>query len=117
MRTSVWVPFGFLAPALAGLLLFRVVPIGIALVGGLFGGSLMGEMVFRGLGNYAGLAADPDFWNSVRVTLTFNLIINPFQVVVAFLLALLMAKPGRFVGPLRTALVLPITVSIALTSV
>ena len=117
MRTPAWVPYAFLAPALAGLLLFRVVPIGIALIGGLFGTSLMGESEFRGLANYAGLAADPDFWSSVRVTLAFNLIINPLQVLVAFLLALLMAKPGRMVGPLRTALLLPITVSIALTSV
>lgn len=117
MRTPAWVPYAFLAPALAGLLLFRVVPIGIALAGGLFGTSLTGDTVFRGLGNYAGLVDDPDFWNSVRVTLTFNLIINPFQVTVAFLLALLMVKPGRFVGPLRASLVLPITVSISLTSV
>lgn len=117
MRIPPWIAYAFLAPALAGLLLFRVVPIFIALVGSLFGTSLMGDSVFRGLGNYSGLANDPDFWNSVRVTLTFNLIVNPLQVVVAFLLALLMARPGRFVGPLRTALVLPITVSIALTSV
>lgn len=117
MRTPAWVPFAFLAPALAGLLLFRVVPIGIALVGGFFGTSLTGETVFRGGANYAGLAADPAFWDSVRVTLLFNLIINPLQVVLAFLLALLMAKPGRGVGALRTALLLPITMSIALTSV
>jgi multiple sugar transport system permease protein len=117
VRTPAWVPFAFLAPALAGLTLFRVVPIGTALVGGLFGSSLMGETVFRGLGNYERLAADPDFWDSVRVTLTFNLVINPLQVAVSFLLAMLMAKPGRFVGPLRTAMLPPITVSIALTSV
>ncbi len=117
MRTPAWVPYAFLTPALLGLGLFRVVPIGIALVGGLFGTSLMGETVFRGLGNYAGLAEDPDFWNSVRVTLTFNLIVNPLQVVISFMLAMLMARPGRFVGPLRTAMLLPITVSIALSSV
>jgi multiple sugar transport system permease protein len=117
VRTPAWVPYAFLTPALVGLLLFRVVPIGIALVGGFFGTSLIGDTVFRGLDNYVGLAADPDFWNSVRVTLIFNAVINPLQVVIAFLLALLMARPGRFVGPLRTALVLPITVSIALTSV
>ena len=117
MRVPAWVPFAFLAPALAGLLLFRVVPIGIALVGGFFGTSLTGETVFRGGANYAGLAADPAFWDSVRITLLFNLIVNPLQVVLAFLLALLMAKPGRGIGALRTALLLPITVSIALTSV
>lgn len=117
MRTPAWVPFAFLAPALAGLALFRAAPIGIALVGGLFGASLMGDTVFRGWDNYAHLAADPDFWGSVRVTLLFNLVVNPLQVVLSFLLALLMARPGPGVGALRTALLLPITVSVSLTSV
>lgn len=117
MRAPAWVPFAFLAPALAGLALFRAAPIGIALVGGLYGTSLMGDTVFRGWDNYARLAADPDFWGSVRVTLLFNLVINPLQVLLSFLLALLMARPGPGVGALRTALLLPITVSISLTSV
>jgi multiple sugar transport system permease protein len=117
MRTSMWVPYAFLAPALAGLLVFRVAPVMLALIGGFFGTSLTGETVFAGLGNYQGLADDPEFWSSVRITLLFNLVINPLQVALAFLLALLMARPGRGVGALRTAVLLPITVSIALTSV
>ena len=117
MRTPAWVPYAFLAPALAGLLLFRVVPIVISLVGGLYGTALTGETVFNGLDNYRGLVGDPEFWSSVRVTLLFNLVINPLQVALAFLLALLMARPGRGVGLMRTAVLLPITVSIALTSV
>ena len=117
MRTPAWVPFAFLAPALAGLVLFRVVPILLSLVGGFVGTDLTGNTSFQGLANYAGLADDPEFWNSVRVTLLFNAIVNPLQVVLAFLLALLMARPGRGIGTLRTALLLPITVSIALTSV
>jgi multiple sugar transport system permease protein len=117
VRAPAWVPFAFLAPALLGLLTFRLAPIGISLIGGLFGTSLTGDTVFRGLANYRSLAADPDFWNSVRVTLLFNLVINPLQVAVAFAFALLTAKPGRLVGLFRTAYFLPITVSIALTSV
>ena len=117
MRAPAWVPFAFLAPALAGLLIFRVTPIGISLVGGLFGTNLIGDTVFRGFANYAALAQDSEFWNSVRVTLLFNLVINPLQVAAAFGLAMLTAKPGRFVGVFRTAYFVPITVSIALTSV
>jgi multiple sugar transport system permease protein len=117
MKTPAWVPFAFLAPALAGLLVFRVAPVLLAVIGGFFGTSLTGETVFAGWENYQGLADDPEFWRSVRVTLLFNGIINPLQVALAFALALLMARPGPGVGPLRTALLLPITVSIALTSV
>ena len=117
MRTKWWVPFAFLAPALLGLFLFRVVPILLSVGGGFTGTDLTGETSFQGFDNYTGLLDDPEFWTSVRVTLVFNLIINPLQVVLAFVLALLMAKPGRGVGALRTAVLLPITVSIALTSV
>ncbi len=117
MKTPAWVPFAFLAPAMAGLLLFRVAPVVLALVGGFFGTSLVGETTFAGLDNYQGLGDDPEFWNAVGITLLFNAVINPLQVVLAFGLALLMARPGPAVGPLRTALLLPITVSIALTSV
>ncbi|MGI4802871.1 MAG: carbohydrate ABC transporter permease [Janthinobacterium lividum] len=117
MKTSAWVPFAFLAPALAGLLLFRFAPIVLSLVGGLYSTGLTGETAFSGLGNYQGLADDPAFWRSIQVTLLFNIIINPLQVVLAFLLALLMVRPGRGIGFMRTAVLLPITVSIALTSV
>jgi len=117
LRAKWWVPFAFLAPALLGLLLFRVVPILLSLGGGFTATDLTGETSFAGWSNYAALADDPEFWNSVRVTLVFNMIINPLQVVLAFALALLMARPGPGVGALRTAILLPITVSIALTSV
>ena len=117
MRTKWWVPFAFLAPALLGLFLFRVVPILLSIGGGFTGTDLTGNTSFQGFDNYTALLDDPEFWTSVKVTLAFNLIINPLQVVLAFALALLMAKPGRGVGALRTAVLLPITVSIALTSV
>ena len=42
MATRWWVPFAFLAPALAGLLVFRFAPIVIAVVGSLFGTSIRG---------------------------------------------------------------------------
>src|SRR4051794_4735456 len=117
MSTRAWVPYAFLAPALLGLFMFRVVPILLSMVGGFAGTDLTGETNFQGLDNYRALAEDPEFWNSVRVTLLFNVLINPLQVALAFALALLMAAPGRGVGALRTAVLLPITVSIALTSV
>jgi multiple sugar transport system permease protein len=117
MHVVWWVPFLFLAPALIGLFVFRVVPIGIALAGGFFGTSLMGETLFKGFANYESLFADPSFWGGVKVTVAFNLIINPLQVVLAFLLALLTFRPTRFVVTFRTIYFLPITTSIALTAV
>jgi len=117
MNARWWVPFAFLAPALVGLAIFRFAPIVIAAVGSLFGTTLRGESVFLGLRNYTELFADPSFWSTVSTTLIFNLIINPFQVVCAMGLALLVERPTRFVHIFRASFLLPMTVSIALTSI
>jgi multiple sugar transport system permease protein len=117
MISSRWTPFLFLAPALAGLAVFRLAPIGIAVGGSLTGTSLMGELRWVGLENFDYLFTDPDFWASLRVTLLFNLIINPLQLAVAFALALLVFQPGRAVWLYRTLLVLPMAVSTGLSAV
>jgi multiple sugar transport system permease protein len=117
MKARWWVPFAFLAPALIGLVTFRFAPIVIAAVGSFHGTTLRGESVFLGLRNYSELFEDPAFWSTISTTLIFNLIINPFQVVCALCLALLVERPTRFVDVFRASFLLPMTVSIALTSI
>jgi len=107
----------FLAPALLGLALFRLAPIAIALVGGFTGTRLTGETVWVGLRNYRRLVEDPSFWNAVEVTLLFNLIVNPLQIVISFGLALLVLRPTPLVPFFRAAYMAPMTVSLSLTSI
>jgi len=112
-----WVPYLFLAPALAGLLLFRVAPIVISFVGSTFATGIRGDTFFVGAKNYAELFEDTAFWSTLKTTLVFNLVINPLQIVCAMCLALLVRRPGRWIGLFRAAYLLPMTVSIALTSI
>jgi multiple sugar transport system permease protein len=107
----------FLAPALLGLGLFRLAPIAIALVGGFTGTRLTGETVWVGLRNYRRLLEDPSFWNAVEVTLLYNLIVNPLQIVISFALALLVLRPTPLVPFFRAAYMAPMTVSLSLTSI
>jgi multiple sugar transport system permease protein len=107
----------FLAPALLGLALFRLAPIAIALVGGFTGTKLTGETVWVGLRNYRRLVEDPSFWNAVEVTLLYNLIVNPLQIVISFALALLVLRPTPLVPFFRAAYMAPMTVSLSLTSI
>ena len=62
---------------------------------------------FIGLGNYEELFADPDFWNSLHVTLLYAIGTVVFTYIVGLSLALLLDRklPGR--GVLRTLFVLP----------
>lgn len=116
MRAGAWA-FAFVAPALLGLLVFRLAPVGVAVAGSMQATDLMGVSRFVGLDNYRDLMADPDFWWSLRVTLVFNVVINPLQVAVALGLALLVLPDDRLTRGFRVVLVLPMAVSTALTAV
>ena len=117
MMGSRWTPYLFLAPALTGLFIFKVLPIIVAVAGSLTSMSLMGELRMAWAENYRALAVDPAFWHALRVTLWFNLIINPLQLAIAFALAILVFQPGRGIWFFRTVLVLPMAVSTALSAV
>lgn len=117
MISSRWTPFLFLAPALAGLLIFRLIPIGVAVGGSLTGVSLMGDVSFVGAENFQYLFSDPQFWSSLKITLWFNLLINPLQLAIAFGLAMLVFRPLPGLWLYRTLLVLPMAVSTAISAV
>jgi ABC-type sugar transport system permease subunit len=113
------VPYAFLLPALAGLLVFRLVPI-IYAVGRSFYANTFGltpRTIFVGSDNYTGLFTDPTFWQSVRVTALFNAIVNPFQTMLALLLALLVRAQLRGVGVFRSIFLIPIAVSLPVASI
>ena len=92
-----------LAPALVGLVLFRVVPtlyaVGRSFYAISFG--LNPATVFVGSDNYTALFNDPTFWQSVRVTALFNVVIDPLQTALALILALLVSMRLRGVGVFR----------------
>lgn len=112
-----WIPYLFVFPAVLGLALFRLVPILVSLVGSFTNQTLTGETILVGIENYSDLFADSGFWSSLRITLVFNVLINPLQVVLAFGLALLVARPTRGVGTFRTIYFLPMTMSLAVVSI
>jgi multiple sugar transport system permease protein len=112
--------FLFLLPVLAGLLLFRLYPIGRAVVESLFttviGGGRQTKM-YIGVGNYLDLFADPVFWNSFWVTVKFNVIVNPLQILLALVLAILLTREKPGAGTLRSIYMVPIGMSISVASV
>lgn len=117
MSTKWWTPYAFISLAMLGLVIFRFAPIAVAIVGSFEKVSLTGERSFAGLDNFIGLLSDPNFWQSMRVTLVFNLIINPLQVVSAFALAMLVLQQGPLISFFRAGFMAPMTVSIAMTAV
>ncbi|WP_371536680.1 sugar ABC transporter permease [Streptomyces sp. NBC_00466] len=108
----------FLAPALIALVVLRLLPAAMALVSSLRHHSLVdGATTFVCLDNYADLVGDSQFWQSVRVTLLFSLVINPLQVLIALALAVLLNRRFAGVRFWRSLVFAPIAVPPAVSAV
>ena len=98
----------FLSPWLIGFTAFTLVPVGLSLYFSLCDYSTGTRApIFRGMENYRNLAADPEFWRSLRNTFAYAAMALPAGVVVSLGLAVLLnAKvPGQAVY--RTIVFLP----------
>lgn len=100
-----------LTPALLGLVVFRLYPIGLAISDSFFN-VIRGNQVYVGLDNYLSLISDSTFWKSLQVTLWFNLVINPIQIALALGLALLYVQKFKGVTFYRILFLIPIGVSL-----
>ncbi len=109
----------YLLPTLIGLTFFVFVPIFTSFNLSLNRIAPFGnQMRYVGLGNYTRLFADPDYWNSVRVTLVFVLGTVPVGIALAVVLAIGLAYPLRHLSWLhRTLIFVPIVISSAVTGV
>lgn len=118
-RSERWTPYLFLLPAMALLLMWRYVPIVTGLRESFYSNSLSftGAKQFVGFDNFRWLFDDPVFWESLRVTLVYNLFVNPLQTVLALLLALVANQKLRGIGLFRTILLLPVAISINITAI
>lgn len=111
-------PLLFLAPAIVLLVIFKLFPIGVALWESFRFTPISQESIFVGLENYEFLFRDdPVFWNSLLVTLKYNLIINPLNVVVALALALLLNRSRPYVPFFRSLYFLPSAISYTVVAV
>ncbi|MFF0342135.1 carbohydrate ABC transporter permease [Kribbella sp. NPDC004875] len=112
------IALAFLAPALVCLAVLRIVPAISAVTESFYTESLLrGGRVFAGLGNYTDLLANKDLRQSVGVTLLFTVLVNPIQVVVSFLLAVLFTQKAAGSKLWRTLVILPIATPPAVSAV
>jgi multiple sugar transport system permease protein len=99
--------WGFLAPAVAGLLLFFIGPMLFAAYISLHAWSIVEPVKpFVGLANYTDLLADADFRHALGTSALFTLHV-PVSMALALGLALLLNRPLKGVGIFRTLFFLP----------
>ena len=105
----------FLAPTLALIIVLRIMPTATA-AGDAMRSGLPGSLAppeFVGLEVFGRLFQSESFWQSVRQTLVFNLLVNPLQILIALLLAVLLTRNLPASGLWRTLIFLPSAVPLA----
>lgn len=110
-RSPILLIAALLAPAVIGLVVFRLYPIALAGSDSFFN-MVRGQQVFVGFDNYLSLINDSTFWKSMQVTFWFNLLINPIQIALALGLALLYVQNFKGVTLYRVLFLIPIGVSL-----
>jgi multiple sugar transport system permease protein len=113
-RGERWTPYLFLLPAMLLLLFWRIVPLVSGLRESFYGNALdlTTGRKWVGLDNFRFLFDDPSFAKSIKVTLIFNLIVNPLQVALAVVLAVIVNQRVPGIGIFRTILLLPVAIAI-----
>jgi multiple sugar transport system permease protein len=106
----------FVIPDVIGLLAFVGVPTALAFAISLFDVNGFGRYKFVGFGNYERIWADPLFWNALRVTAGFWVVLVPMLYVTGLGLALLVQRSSRFNAVMRAMLFAPQMVSLVVVA-
>lgn len=109
-------PYLFLLPAFVFLIIFKLYPMLFCLFGSFLSSGFGKDKGFVGLQNYITLFKESAFWQSLKVTLIFNIFINPIQIAAALFMAILVNQKARGIYFFRSIYYIPVSVSIAVAS-
>jgi multiple sugar transport system permease protein len=102
----------FLLPYLMGLVFLVIGPIIATFFISLTNWNLISEPSFVGLANYEKMFVDdPEFWQSVRVTLIYTVLAVPAHLLVGLAVSLLLNRDVKGIGIFRTIFFLPSVLS------
>jgi ABC-type sugar transport system permease subunit len=101
---SRWHPWAMLAPTLALLVVFFIVPIGVAAYESLFSWDLLTPPRFVGADNYAALAAHGELLHIALRTLGYSALVVTGTMSLGLAMALLVNRPGPFFAAVRASI-------------
>jgi multiple sugar transport system permease protein len=111
-----WQGLLYIAPAMALVIVFFVVPVLFTLWMGFHNWPLLGQPSWIGLGNYVRMLSDTRFLGALKFTAYYTIITTIVIFAVAFPMALFVEKPRRGVGIYRTIFFMPVVVGLATAS-
>ncbi|QND45612.1 sugar ABC transporter permease (plasmid) [Rhizobium lusitanum] len=115
-RRASWHGFLYIAPAMALVIVFFIVPVLFTGWMSLHNWPLLGNPRWIGFGNYTRMLSDIRFMAALRFTAYYTVIVTIAIFAVAFPLALYVEKQRPFVSFYRTIIFLPVVVGLATAS-
>ncbi|MBB4238527.1 carbohydrate ABC transporter permease [Rhizobium esperanzae] len=115
-RQSNWRGLAYIAPAMALVIVFFVMPVIFTGWMSLHNWPLMGASRWIGLNNYYRMVNDTRFMTALNFTAYYTVIVTIAIFAVAFPLAIFVEKERQFVSTYRTIIFLPVVVGLATAS-
>ncbi|OBZ95081.1 sugar ABC transporter permease [Pararhizobium polonicum] len=115
-RRSGWRGLVYIAPAMALVILFFVIPVIFTGWMSLHNWPLMGSTRWIGFKNYVRMFHDARFMSALQFTAYYTVVVTIAIFAVAFPLAIFVEKQRRFVSAYRTIIFLPVVVGLATAS-
>ncbi|MBY3176288.1 sugar ABC transporter permease [Rhizobium leguminosarum] len=115
-RRSNWRGLVYIAPAMALVIVFFIMPVLFTGWMSLHHWPLMGASRWIGFNNYFRMANDTRFMTALNFTAYYTVIVTIAIFAIAFPLAIFVEKERQFVGAYRTIIFLPVVVGLATAS-
>lgn len=115
-RRTGWHGLVYIAPAMALVIAFFVIPVVFTGWMSLHNWPLMGGTRWVGLKNYARMLNDARFLTALQFTAYYTIVVTIAIFAVSFPLAIFVEKQRRFVSAYRTVIFLPVVVGLATAS-
>jgi len=115
-RLGQWQGLLYIAPAMALVIVFFVIPVMFTFWMSFHDWPLLGQSEWIGLDNYARLLTDNKFFTALKFTGYYTVITTIAIFIVAFPLAIFVEKQRRGVGLYRTVFFMPVVVGLATAS-
>lgn len=111
-----WLGLAFIAPSVAMITVFFLLPLGMTVWMSFYNWPLLGKASFIGGDNYLELIGDQQLWRSLGFTALYTVLVTVALFAVAMPLALLVDKPLRAAGLFRTIYFMPVVIGFGAAS-
>lgn len=111
-----WLGLAFIAPSVAMITVFFLLPLGMTVWMSFYNWPLLGKASFIGGDNYLELIGDQQLWRSLGFTALYTVLVTVALFAVAMPLALLVDRPLRAAGLFRTIYFMPVVIGFGAAS-